>query len=384
MFGFTFTVFLSAFQLLPTAPYRILALGGSPFAAGLFLGFLTYASAFSAPVTGALADRVGKRRMLVGCSLAIAGFSAAYALATDYRVLLGLVLLHGVFWSGLLSASSAYMTDIIPEARRAEGIGYWGLATIVAVAVAPAAGFAVYHHGWTWLCAVTGALNLVMTAIALGLRENPRPPAGPRAPFFNRDLLEWRVLVVSFTLFLYSFGYGGITSFVALYADAHHVSPKGIFFTVMAVVILVTRPLSGRAADRLGYKKILFPSLTLIALGLALLAWSATRAGLVAAAVVFGSGFGSAYPAFAAYVMGQVDAARRGAAFGGILAAFDTGIGTGSILTGLVIDRFGYSRAYVAAAFLAALSIPYFVLAEKRLLKTSGVRGRSVSPEAAG
>jgi MFS family permease len=121
MCGFTFTVFLSAFQLLPTAPYRILDLGGSPFAAGLFLGFLTYASAFSAPLTGALADRVGKRRMLVGCSLAIAGFSVAYALATDYRLLLGFVLLHGVFWSGLLSASSAYMTDIIPEARRAEG-----------------------------------------------------------------------------------------------------------------------------------------------------------------------------------------------------------------------------------------------------------------------
>ena len=372
MCGFTFTVFLSAFQLLPTAPYRILDLGGSPFAAGLFLGFLTYASAFSAPVTGALADRVGKRRMLVGCSLAIAGFSLAYALATDYRLLLAFVLLHGVFWSGLLSASSAYMTDIIPEARRAEGIGYWGLATVVAIAVAPAAGFAVYRHGWIRLCAVTGGLNLLMTAIALGLRENPRPSAGPHPPFFSRDLLEWRVLVVSFTLFLYSFGYGGITSFVALYADAHHVAPKGVFFTVMAAVILLTRPLSGRAADRLGYKTILFPSLTLIALGLALLAVSATRAGLVVAALVFGSGFGSAYPAFAAYVMGQVDAARRGAAFGGILAAFDTGIGTGSILTGLIIDRFGYSRAYVAAAFLAALSIPYFLLAEKRLSKREG------------
>jgi len=383
MCGFTFTVFLSAFQLLPTAPYRILDLGGSPFAAGLFLGFLTYASAFSAPLTGALADRVGKRRMLVGCSLAIAGFSVAYALATDYRLLLGFVLLHGVFWSGLLSASSAYMTDIIPEARRAEGIGYWGLATIVAVAVAPAAGFAVYHHGWTWLCAVTGALNVLMAAIALGLREDKRPHSGPRPPFFSRDLLEWRVLIVSFTLFLYSFGYGGITSFVALYADANHIAPKGIFFTVMSVVILMTRPLSGRAADRLGYKTILFPSLTLIAVGLALLAASATKAGLVAAAIVFGSGFGSAYPAFAAYVMGEVDAARRGAAFGGILAAFDTGIGTGSILTGLIIDRFGYSRAYVAAAFLAALSIPYFVLAEKRLMKARD-RPRSVSPAGAG
>jgi predicted MFS family arabinose efflux permease len=82
--------------------------------------------------------------------------------------------------------------------------------------------------------------------------------------------------------------------------------------------------------------------------------------------------------------MGEVDAARRGAAFGGILAAFDTGIGTGSILTGLIIDRFGYSRAYVAAAILAALSIPYFVLAEKRLMKAQGPGPRSVSPAETG
>jgi len=54
MCGFTFTVFLSAFQLLPTAPFRIHDLGGSTFASGLFLGFLTYASAFSAPLTGAI------------------------------------------------------------------------------------------------------------------------------------------------------------------------------------------------------------------------------------------------------------------------------------------------------------------------------------------
>ena len=371
MCGFTFTVFLSIFQLLPTAPYRILDLGGSPFAAGLFLGFLTYASALSAPLTGALADRVGKRRMLVACGLAITAFSLAYALVTDYRVMLGLVLLHGVFWSGLLSASSAYMTDIIPEARRAEGIGYWGLSTIVAIAVAPAIGFAVYRHGWIRLCAVTAALNLLMAGIAFGLEERPTT-AVPADAFFTKGLLEWRVLLVSFTLFLYSFGYGGITSFVALYADANHIAPKGIFFTVMSVVILLTRPLSGRAADRLGYKKVLFPSLTLIALGLALLAASATRPGLVAAALVFGAGFGSAYPAFAAYVMSHVAASRRGAAFGGILAAFDTGIGTGSIATGWIIHRFGYSRAYLASAVLAALAIPFFVLVERRLFKAPG------------
>src|SRR4026207_1052320 len=78
MCGFTFTVFLSAFQLLPTAPYRILAMGGGPFAARRVPRVLAHASALSAPLTGALADRIGKRRMLVGCGLALTAFALAY------------------------------------------------------------------------------------------------------------------------------------------------------------------------------------------------------------------------------------------------------------------------------------------------------------------
>src|SRR5262245_55577864 len=99
MCGFTFTVFLSAFQLLPTAPFHILDLGGSTFASGLFLGFLTYASAFSAPLTGAVADAYGRRRILITSSLALAAFSMAYAVIPSYRVMLGLVIIHGIFWS---------------------------------------------------------------------------------------------------------------------------------------------------------------------------------------------------------------------------------------------------------------------------------------------
>src|SRR3954451_18424768 len=86
MCGYLFTVFLSAFQLLPTAPFHILALGGGTAAAGLFLGFLTYASSLSAPLTGSLADRVGPRRILIVASIAITGFSTAYALIPSYKV----------------------------------------------------------------------------------------------------------------------------------------------------------------------------------------------------------------------------------------------------------------------------------------------------------
>src|SRR5438552_12729768 len=141
MCGFTFTVFLSAFQLLPTAPFRILELGGSTFASGLFLGFLTYASATSAPITGAIADRIGRRRTLLISSGVILLCAIGYGTTTRYQLMLALVVVHGIFWSGLLSASSAYLTDLLPERRRAEGIGYWGLSSMPAVAVAPPVAF---------------------------------------------------------------------------------------------------------------------------------------------------------------------------------------------------------------------------------------------------
>lgn len=363
MCGYSFTVFLSAFQLFPTAPFHILDLGGSTAASGLFLGFLTYSSAFSAPLTGAYADRAGTKRVLIWSSLALVGFSLLYAVITNVTLLLALVILHGVFWSGLLSASAAYMTSLLPESRRAEGIGYWGLSTLAAVAVAPTVGFWFYNKGWLWLCLLAAALNLVMAVIATQLDDARRPER--TATEKREGFLEWRVLIVSITLALYSFGYGGITSFTAMYADASGVSPKGIYLTTLAIVILVTRPLFGHLGDRIGYRKVFIPCLVLIACGLAILAFGGSRTLLLASAIVFGTGFGVAYPTYVGYVMQSVSAARRGAAFGAILAAFDTGIGTGSTVMGWLIGRHGFGVAFAAAAALAALALPYFLFADR-------------------
>jgi len=377
MCGFTFTVFLSAFQLLPTAPFRILELGGSTFASGLFLGFLTYASATSAPLTGAIADHIGQRRTLIVASGVILLCAIAYGVTTSYPLMLALVVVHGVFWSALLSASAAYLTSLLPERRRAEGISYWGLSSVAAIAVAPPVAFWIMQHGgWRWICISCGALNAVMGAIAWTLPADGAHerqlmlPLGSNRQFTNsptRQLVEWRVLLVSVTLFMYSFGYGAITSFSAMFADALGISPKSIYLTLLAIVILLTRPLSGALADRIGYRRVFMPCLVLIALGLALLASASSLAWLVASAILFGVGFGTAYPVFVAYVMRDVHAARRGAAFGAILAAFDTGVGTGSSAVGWLIEHVGFSAAFGVAALLSAIALPYFVLVERRL-----------------
>jgi MFS family permease len=367
MCGFTFTVFLSAFQLFPTAPYRILDLGGDKFAAGLFLGLQTWASALSAPFTGALGDRIGRRKMLVGCSLAATVFSLLYAIAPSWPVLVLLVFVYGIFWSGLLSASSAYMTALIPAERRAEGFGYWGMATMLAVAVAPGLGLFLYRKGWIWVCASAAVLNLVMAGIALSLPEAHVPPT--ERPKRLRDFVEWKVLGMASSLFLTSFGYGAVVSFAALWTEQNGVAPRGIWFTTFALVVLVSRLFSGRLADRVGARRLLLPAFVLGAVALLLLGSATTRGALVGSAALYGLTFGNAYTFFVAYLLKHVPSERRGAAFGAIIAAFDTGIGTGSMALGALAERVGFGSAFHVGGALALLSPVAFLLAERRFLR---------------
>ena len=373
MCSYSFTVFMSAFQLLPVAPFHILALGGTASEAGLFLGFLTYASAVSAPITGAMGDRLGKRRILIVASLAITVFSLLYAVAPSYQVMLGLVLVHGVFWSGLLSSSSAYVTDIVPKSRRAEGLGYAGFASILAVAVAPWIGLWVFDRGgWTLLCLEMAGLNLIMAFIAWRLPPDTRREMPPLS-LKPADLVEWRVIIGAVTLFLYSFSYGGITSFVAVYAEQVGVTPRALFFTVFSVAIIATRPFISRYADRIGHARVIVPCLGMMVVGIAVLVFASSRMTFVLSAVLFGVGFGSAYPVFVAHLMHHVPDHRRGATFGALIGAFDTGIGTGSISIGWLSEHYGFGRAFAVAGALALLSIPYFLYMERRQWTTSAL-----------
>ncbi|HVG84838.1 MAG TPA: MFS transporter [Vicinamibacterales bacterium] len=364
MFGFSFTVFLSAFQLLPTAPFHILALGGTSSEAGLFLAFLTYASALCAPFMGGVADRLGKRRILFVCSLAIAVFSALYAVVPAYQVILALVPAHGLFWAGLLSASGAYITEIIPPTRRAEGLSYWGFASIFAVAIAPSLGLWVFERGgWTALCVEALVLNLIMALIAWRLPSDQS--RGGKLPARLHDMVEWRVMVLGVTLFLYAFSYGGITSFTAIYAEQLGIAPKALYFTAFAVAIIVTRPFIARYADQVGHERVVLPCLVAVAAGVTLLALAESRTGFLVSACVFGTGFGSAYPIFVAHLMKKVAQDRRGATFGALIGAFDVGIGTGSMAIGWLGEHYGYGRAFGVAAALAATSIPYYAWARR-------------------
>lgn len=371
MFVFSFLVFVSVFQLLPVAPYRMIALGGTPATAGWFLGLLTLSCAVSAPFTGPLCDRIGHRRALIIAGGLLSLITASYAAVHDNRLLLTIVVLHGVVWSALMAASSAYATATIPPARRAEGLGYWGMASILAIGIAPSLGFWVYGYGWRVLCVELAVLNLLMTTVGWLLPDERAAALAAGVPLDTAEGrpfgIEWRVIVLAVSLTLISFGYGGLTSFSALFADAIGVAPRSTFLTSMACSVIAGRLLVGRRLDGWGASRVLMVSLVIPVCGLALLATADNRLGFVLAGLGFGAGFGLVWPSFAALVMGSIPMARRGAAFGAILAAFDTGIGLGSATTGWMVRAHGFRAAYTLAAIVAAVALPYFLVARRRL-----------------
>lgn len=363
---FAFITFFSAFQLLPAIPFRILQLGGSKAAAGWFLTVYTFASALAAPMMGTIADHIGRKRLLTIASALFIIFSLLYGVITFIPLLLMVGIVHGTLWSGLLSSASAIMSEFIPESRRTEGLAYWGLAGTMAFSVGPAVGLFVFKAGgWFALCVEMAVLSVVML---LGSTQLPVIESKPETAFPSlRDAWDWNVIRATLSLTVIAFGYGGVTSYVAIFALERNIRPESLYFAVFATASVLIRIFISRLFDRFGTRPILYPSFVAVPISFAILAAAHTRWQLVTAAVLFGIGMGCVWPSFTNFILTHTDQKRRARTFGSIMLAFDTGIGIGSMAIGTIGQRWSLGTAFGVAAGLSCLSIPIFIAASRQM-----------------
>src|ERR1035437_6181477 len=140
----------------------------------------------------------------------------------------------------------------------------------------PLSTITVYSTAWHW--------NWVRICLDLICTNEAKASKAPGTPFFTRDLVEWRVLALSMSLFLCSFGYGGVTSFVAIFTEKSGIVPKGLFFAAFSLTVLFIRPFVARYADRIGPRRLLMPLLVLVSISFVALAFATTAPRLVLAA----------------------------------------------------------------------------------------------------
>lgn len=244
-------------------------------------------------------------------------------------------------------------------------MGWYGLAMTVAMAAGPLLG--------TWTLDGYTFSGVFLLAVALTVAAL-LAVAGPRLPFQRPEvrrkiaLYDPAALPVSLAVVFLTFAYGAVTTFVPLFAVTIDVNP-GLYFLVYALSLTLARPIAGKLSDRYGAASVIVPAALLSICALFVLSSATGLAGVVAAAVLYGLGFGSAQPALQAALLGMVPKERFGLANASFFTAFDLGIALGSTLLGWVADLVSYRALFALSTLAVALSLAVFIAYVRPLLR---------------
>jgi MFS family permease len=346
-------------MLLPTLPVYVQKLGGQDTMAGLVLGIFTVSAVLIRPFTGKLLDTHGRKIILIAGLVIFFVSVIGYNWAPTLIILLVLRFIHGFGWGAASTATGTIAADIIPKSRLGEGMGYYGLAGTIAMALAPLVGLTIIaRYSFTVLFAFSATLVVLAMLVAnFIVYIDVAKVKATGAEKVKPALFEKAAFRPSLVIFFITMTYGAVVAFIALYAGHQQVENIGVFFTVYAITLTVTRPMAGRIADRNGFEKTIIPGMVLIALAMLILSQANSLELFLLTGIVYGLGFGSVQPSLQAMVVKNVPPNRRGAANGTFFSAFDLGIGAGSVIGGGLAQTLGYSQMYLLAIIPALIGI---------------------------
>jgi MFS family permease len=366
VFGATLLCFLAIGAVLPVLPRYVTGpVGAGDLAVGLVIGAFAATAFVGRPIGGRLADRRGRRAVvLIGLLIcAVAGALLFLPFGVPGLVAARLVIGLGDGW--VFTAGVTWIVDLAPAERRGQAIGIFGLAIWGGLTLGSVLGEGIYAAGgfdavWAFaaLSPLAGAL------VARTVPDHHRPSAA--AAGGGTPLLPRAALRPGIALALANVGYGTMAGFIVLHLDAQGIGSGALVFTVFAAAVVASRLVLGRLPDRIGPRPSAFFAALAQAAGLALVAVAPSLAVALAGALVMGAGTSLIFPSLALLVVSRVDDAGRGAAMGAFTAFFDAGVGVGAPLAGAVAAATDYRTAFGVAACFACAGALTGVLQRRR------------------
>lgn len=356
-------VFTAFYIMLPTLPvFLIRELKIDEGQTGLILAVYTLAALLIRPFTGFMIDRYGRKLFYIPSLLLFALIFIGYPLAGAFAMILIVRFTHGLVWGVATTTGSTLIVDILPSERRGEGIGLYGLAMTIPMAMGPFAGIQLTQdNNYTLMFLCAGALAFAGFLVTLFIKY-PEVPLSGKTAFSFRSLLESTSLPVTFNLLIINISYGGLVSFVSLYALKTGIGHTGIFFIVFASGITLARIYMGKIFDRHGPKVLSVTGILLLAAGHVMLGLIINTTGFMTAGFLLGLGSGVVFPTFQAMVNNLVPPQRRGAANSTLFSGLDLGIGLGMLITGFLAHAIGLPDTFLIFGALNIIALVYFLL----------------------
>ncbi len=368
-----FLTSFSFFLLVPTLPfYLVEKFGVDSTMVGLVLSCYVVAVLCIRPFAGFIADYFQRKRVYVISYLFFAIFFIGYLfVGKNIMFFVLLRVLHGFAFGALNTTGNTLVIDVMPSSRRGEGLGYFGVTNNLGMAFGPMTGLFIISNGNYTLMFVV-ALLVALTGMSLSflIKVKERQPVQNMGKLFSIDrfiLLDG--IPASIAFFMLAIPYGMTSSYIAIYAEETGiVHGAGMFFTVQAAGLIISRLISGKMVDKgvitQTIAKGILIALTGVAGEAALEAVSSfdMSVGYVlyfVSAFLVGYGFGTIFPAFNTLFINMAPHSRRATANATYLTGWDVGIGAGMLLGG-TLSITGYSGSFFFGMLLVVAAYIYF------------------------
>ena len=381
------------YMLMTVLPGYAVRLGGGPQSAGLIMGVYSFSALVARPVSGYFMDTIGRRAVMTTGGLLFLAGTLALNWADQTSLLIVIRAVQGIGFSAISSAVSVVLADLSPPERLSEGLGWSQMCNSLTLAVGPflsltvvaSAGFAFFFP-MTAVVIGTGA-GLTLLVVYSGNRPAAiRSAAGRQtagnSPVGGSSLAQGAVparrarpasrvspgvfSIASVTL-LMAFGLGTVFSFVTIHGTSLGLKATSMFFPVYALASIVTvRSLSGNAVRLFGPSRLMGAGLVAITCAFLSLGLAASGAPFLLAALLLGSGSGISFTMGNTILMSSASPENRGLSSAILFASMDIGIGTGSMLGGLVAVRLGYGGMFLAASCTAVAALVALFLRTRR------------------
>lgn len=361
VFAVTATAIAGNTLLLPAIPNILHEFGNPDSSAGYIVAAGTIAGVFMAPVIGLLADRFGRRTVLVPCLVIFGLCGSLIGVAQSFELVLALRFVQGFGAAGLINLAVVILGDHWTGLERARLVGYNAAVLTVSLFVFPALGGLITQAaGWRWV--FLPQFLALGTAVAAFVLLDGGPTGGGGAVAGN---LREAVTVIRRPAVAAAMGFAFVF-FVLVF---------GLYLTTMPIHLeeefglgplarglIVAAPAGGStiAALRVGTLRRRFGGRRLVVTGTAIFSVAFVLIGatpflwvLVLATLGYGLGEGMTIPTVQDFITGSATDASRGSVVAVFVSFVRLGQTVGPLAASFTFDRIGTSATFVVAGVAA-------------------------------
>ena len=373
-----FMIFFSFMLVMPLLPlYMTEEFGAGKHTIGVVLSGYTVTALFARLFSGYIVDTFNRRTVLLLSYGLFACFFLGYLIGGSMILFAIVRTMHGAPFGTTTVANSTVAIDVLPSVRRAEGIGYYGLANNLGTAISPTIGLFLYEAVGNFQ--IIFLLSFFMAALGVFINYTvsfPEKTKTGTGTLTGTELatktgaglmrLDRFFLVKSWSVGLMlaalAFPYGVISTYIAIYAKEQLGLTKGAgaYFLVLSVCLMLSR-LTGGKSLRQG--KVIHNAaigMSISVFGYLCFASFHNFFGVFANAVLLGLGNGHMMPAVQNMFVNLAPHNRRGTANASFLTSWDLGVGLGVLVGGIAVELCDYYAAFWIAFVMNALGVAFF------------------------